>query len=221
MKEQSVDCETVRLVDYNIAPGNSSDMGDGDQWPIMYDKIKKADILVPSMPVWMGVRSSQCQIMCERLDGSYQDVDPKTGQYPLYGKVVGAIVTGNEDGPHACCAITLYNFTHYGCTAPANGRSRACAVPGWYQRSTPDRYCGFGFGAHDGAVTVEFFVDLADPLSGLLLSGFFVGVGMGCVGEGLAGAVEVVVGEQPGMPTLSCDNPAGSPVSIAAQHGHG
>jgi multimeric flavodoxin WrbA len=72
------------------------------------------------MPVWMGVRSSPAQLMAERLDGSYRDLDPETGQYPLYNKVVGVIVTGNEDGAHACCATTLYNFTHYGCTVPPN-----------------------------------------------------------------------------------------------------
>jgi multimeric flavodoxin WrbA len=120
MMAMDVECETVRLVDYNIAFGTESDMGDGDEWPIIYDKIKAADILVPSMPVWMGVRSSPCQMMAERLDGSYRNIDPNTGQYPLYNKVVGVIVTGNEDGAHDCCATTLYNFTHYGCTVPPN-----------------------------------------------------------------------------------------------------
>ena len=47
-------------------------------------------------------------------------MDPDTGQYPLYGKVVGVIVTGNEDGAHDCYSVTLYNFTHYGCTVPPN-----------------------------------------------------------------------------------------------------
>jgi multimeric flavodoxin WrbA len=120
MQPLGVDYETVRLVDYNIVPGTESDMGEGDQWPLIYDKIKEADILIPSMPIWMGVRSSEAQKMCERLDGSYRDMDPTTGQYPLYGKVVGVIVTGNEDGAHDCCATTLYNFTHYGCTVPPN-----------------------------------------------------------------------------------------------------
>ncbi|TDJ04491.1 MAG: flavodoxin family protein, partial [Deltaproteobacteria bacterium] len=94
MKPQGVECETVRLADYKIAWGTDSDMGDGDEWPKIYEKIKAADILIPSMPISMGVRSSLCQLMCERLDGSYRDMDPKTGQYPLYNKVVGVIVTG-------------------------------------------------------------------------------------------------------------------------------
>jgi multimeric flavodoxin WrbA len=120
MKPMEVECETVRLVDHRISPGTSSDMGDGDEWPAIYEKMKAADILIPSMPIWMGSRSSPCQAMCERLDGSYEDIDPKTGQYPLYGKVAGVIVTGNEDGAHLCAATTLFNFTHYGCVVPPN-----------------------------------------------------------------------------------------------------
>ena len=42
--------------------------------------------------------------MIERLDGTYSDGDPVTGQFPLYGKVAGVIVTGNEDGAHDICA---------------------------------------------------------------------------------------------------------------------
>ncbi len=69
MRPQGVECETVRLADFNIPYGVESDMGNGDEWPKIYEKIKAADILIPSMPIWMGVRSSQCQLMCERLDG--------------------------------------------------------------------------------------------------------------------------------------------------------
>ena len=83
MTAMDVECETVRLADYNIAYGTESDMGDGDEWPTIYEKIKAADILVPSMPIWMGVRSSPCQLMCERLDGCYRDMNDETGQYPL------------------------------------------------------------------------------------------------------------------------------------------
>lgn len=34
--------------------------------------------------------------------------------------VAGVIVTGNEDGAHDCCANTLFNLTHLGCTIPPN-----------------------------------------------------------------------------------------------------
>lgn len=38
--------------------------------------------------------------MIERLDGTYEEGDSKTGQFPRYGKVGGVIVPGNEDGAH-------------------------------------------------------------------------------------------------------------------------
>lgn len=56
----------------------------------------------------------------ERLDGTYEEADPKTGQFPLYGKVAGVIITGNEDGAHSAAATTLFNLTHLGCAVPPN-----------------------------------------------------------------------------------------------------
>jgi multimeric flavodoxin WrbA len=59
-------------------------------------------------------------MVMERLDGSYADGDEKTGQYPLYNTVAGVIITGNEDGAHACAETTLFNLSHFGCTIPPN-----------------------------------------------------------------------------------------------------
>jgi multimeric flavodoxin WrbA len=59
-------------------------------------------------------------MVIERLDGTYMEGDPETGQYPLYGKVAGVMVTGNEDGAHDVCSTILYNLTHLGCTVPPN-----------------------------------------------------------------------------------------------------
>lgn len=112
--------EITRVVDYKIAFGVSSDEGDGDEWPTILAKIKAADILVIGTPIWFGVRGSVCQMVMERLDGTYEESDATTGQYPLYGKVAGVIVTGNEDGAHDVAANTLYNLTHLGCTIPPN-----------------------------------------------------------------------------------------------------
>jgi multimeric flavodoxin WrbA len=41
-------------------------------------------------------------------------------QYPLYNKVAGVVVTGNEDGAHAAAETTLFNMTHLGCAVPPN-----------------------------------------------------------------------------------------------------
>jgi multimeric flavodoxin WrbA len=71
------------------------------------------------MSIWFGVRSSVCQMVIERLDGTYNERN-ELGQYPLYNKVAGVVVTGNEDGAHACAETTLFNMTHLGCVVPPN-----------------------------------------------------------------------------------------------------
>jgi len=114
-----VSSEIVRVVDYDVKFGTTSDEGGGDQWPLVLEKIKAADIIVMAAPIWFGVRSSVCQMVIERLDGTYQERNA-AGQYPLYNKVAGVVVTGNEDGAHDVAANTLFNMTHLGCTVPPN-----------------------------------------------------------------------------------------------------
>ena len=120
LAELDVETETIRVADYKVAFGVSSNEGDGDEWPAILERVKACDILVIAMPIWFGVRSSIAQLVMERLDGTFTEGDPTTGQYPLYGKVGGVIVTGNEDGAHDCCANTLFNLTHLGCMVPPN-----------------------------------------------------------------------------------------------------
>ena len=111
--------ETIRPVDFNIPFGVVNDMGDGDEWPQILDKILAADIVIMGMSIWFGVRNSVIQMVIERLDGSYE-LTNENGQYPLYNKVAGVVVTGNEDGAHACAETTLFNMTHMGFTVPPN-----------------------------------------------------------------------------------------------------
>ncbi len=118
--ELDVESEVVRVVDYDVKFGVSSDEGNGDEWPLILEKIVQSDIIVIGSPIWFGVRSSVAQIVLERLDGTYEDGDPVTGQFPLYGKVGGVLITGNEDGAHDVAANTLFNLTHLGCTVPPN-----------------------------------------------------------------------------------------------------
>ena len=114
-----VECESIRVVDYNVPFGVSSDEGDGDEWPQILEEIIAADILIIGMPIWFGVRSSVAQLVIERLDGTYNSTND-VGQYPLYNTVAGVVVTGNEDGAHDCSATTLFNLSHLGCTIPPN-----------------------------------------------------------------------------------------------------
>ena len=93
-----VDSEVVRVVDYEVAFGVSSDEGDGDQWLLILDKVKTADILVVGTPIWFGVRSSVAQMVIERLDGTYTETN-QAGQYPLYNKVAGVVVRVTRTAP--------------------------------------------------------------------------------------------------------------------------
>ncbi len=119
--EPDIEAEIVRVVDYDVKPGVGNDEGDGDEWPLILEKVKRANIIVPAMPIWMGVRSSVMQRVIERLDGTTRTVMcEKTGQFPLYGSVAGIVVTGNEDGSHDCVANTFGNLLHFGATVPPN-----------------------------------------------------------------------------------------------------
>ena len=133
-----VDCELIRVVDHNIPFGVESDMGDGDEWPGILEKIMGADILIMGMSIWFGVRSSVAQMVIERLDGTYNTTN-EVGQYPLYNKVAGVVVTGNEDGAHAAAESTLFNMTHLGCTVLPGPGTLDCPCHG----STFDLAGGF------------------------------------------------------------------------------
>jgi len=119
-KEHNVESEVIRVADYKVAFGVTSDEGKGDEWPEILDKIKKSDILIIGSPVWLGDKSSICKMIIERLDGSTSEQDDETGQYPLYNKVGGVLVTGNEDGAKKVSADLLFSLNHSGCTIPPN-----------------------------------------------------------------------------------------------------
>lgn len=119
--EPDIETEIVRVVDYNVLPGIQNDEGEGDEWPEILDKVKRCNIFILAMPIWMGVRSSVAQRVIERLDGTTKTVMcEETGQFPLYGSVCGCVVTGNEDGAHDCIANTFANLLHFGVTVPPN-----------------------------------------------------------------------------------------------------
>jgi multimeric flavodoxin WrbA len=119
LEQLDVECETIRVVDHNVPFGVESDLGEGDEWPAILAKILAADILIMGMSIWFGVRSSVAQLVIERLDGTYNTAN-EVGQYPMYNKVAGVVVTGNEDGAHACAETTLFNLSHLGFTIPPN-----------------------------------------------------------------------------------------------------
>ena len=58
----------IRLVDYDIPAGTKSNMGKGDDWPRILEKILASDIIVFATPIWWGIQSSLMQRVIERLD---------------------------------------------------------------------------------------------------------------------------------------------------------
>lgn len=111
---------SLRVVDHNVKPGVQVDMGDGDAWPGIRDKILAADILVIATPIWMGHPSSITQRVMERLDADLAETDNE-GRPIMYGKVAVVAVVGNEDGAHKTVADTQQGLNDVGFTLPAQG----------------------------------------------------------------------------------------------------
>ncbi len=118
MREHGVDGEVVRAVDPDLRPGVEADMGEGDEWPGLREKVLAADILVVGTPTWMGQHSSVCQRVLERLDAELSDTDD-AGHPRTYGKVACAVVVGNEDGAHHISAVLFQALNDVGFTLPA------------------------------------------------------------------------------------------------------
>lgn len=112
--------ETVRVADYDVRPGVDDDMGDGDQWPAILDKIRAADVLVLSTPTWLGNPSSIAQRVLERLDAQLSSTDDQ-GRPAMFGKVAVVAVVGNEDGAHKIVADMFQGLNDIGFTIPAQG----------------------------------------------------------------------------------------------------
>ncbi|MGP4966515.1 flavodoxin family protein [Glutamicibacter ardleyensis] len=79
--EHGVQSEILRVVDYNVMPGVLKDMGEGDEWPGMREKILAADILVLATPIWVGHPSSVSQRVLERLDAELSETDSQGRPY--------------------------------------------------------------------------------------------------------------------------------------------
>lgn len=115
-----VKTESVRCVDYAISPGVEADMGDGDQWPQIREKLLAADILVLSTPIWLGHPSSVTQRVLERLDAELSSTDD-AGRPIMVGKVAVVGVVGNEDGAHKVISDCFQGLNDIGYTIPAQG----------------------------------------------------------------------------------------------------
>ncbi|MGR0218361.1 flavodoxin family protein [Agromyces sp. ZXT2-6] len=135
MRDHGVSVEAIRFVDHDVATGVHPDMREYgwqyDAWPEeIWPKVKAADILVMGGPIWLGDNSSVTKRLIERLYAMSGERNAK-GQYVFYGKVGGAIITGNEDGIKHCAMDILYSLQHIGYTIPPN------ADAGWIGEAGP------------------------------------------------------------------------------------
>jgi multimeric flavodoxin WrbA len=119
LEADGAETETLRLADYTIKPGVTSNEGEGDEWPRIREKILKADILVLGTPVWLGQPGSICKRVLERMDAFLDETDEE-GRMVSYGKVAAVAVVGNEDGAHHVSAELFQALNDVGFTLPAN-----------------------------------------------------------------------------------------------------
>ncbi|MDZ7834410.1 MAG: flavodoxin family protein [Alkalibacterium sp.] len=117
--KKEVETKIFRIADYNIPVGISDDLGEGDDWPGIFEEIKAADILIIGTPIWLGEKSSLATKVIERLYGGSSLTNEKD-QYIYYNKVGGAVVTGNEDGGKNASRSIIYGLSHIGFTIPPN-----------------------------------------------------------------------------------------------------
>ena len=134
MRKHGVEVEELRAIDHDIATGVYLDMTEHgwqtDVWPSIHEKVMASDILVIAGPIWLGDNSSVTKRIIERLYASSGDVNDK-GQWDYYGRVGGALITGNEDGIKHCAMDILYSLQHIGYTIPPQ------ADAGWIGEAGP------------------------------------------------------------------------------------
>ncbi|SDJ06988.1 hypothetical protein [Alteribacillus bidgolensis] len=76
----------------------SIDVGEGGEWPHIFEKIKKAEVLLIGTPVWLGERSSIATKVIKRIYAASSFTNEK-GQFLYYNNIGGTVVTGNEVHP--------------------------------------------------------------------------------------------------------------------------
>jgi multimeric flavodoxin WrbA len=134
MRKHGVEVEVLRAVDHDIATGVYPDMTEhgweSDAWPEITPRLMASDILVIAGPIWLGDNSSITKRVVERIY-ALSGLLNEEGQYAFYGRVGGALITGNEDGIKHCAQNILYSLQHVGYTIPPQ------ADAGWIGEAGP------------------------------------------------------------------------------------
>ncbi|NJQ06408.1 flavodoxin family protein [Streptomyces lonarensis] len=109
--------ELVRAADHTIPPGVAVDVGEGDDWPALRERVLACDILLLATPIWLGHPSSVAQRVLERLNADISETDDE-GRPLLSGRVGAVAVVGNEDGAHKVAADLFQGLSDIGFTLP-------------------------------------------------------------------------------------------------------
>ena len=75
LESHDVECELIRAVDLDLKPGVETDMGEGDDWPQVHEKLLDSEILVIGTPTWLGRPSSVASRVLERMDAMLSETD--------------------------------------------------------------------------------------------------------------------------------------------------
>jgi multimeric flavodoxin WrbA len=163
MEKRGVTVDWVRAVDHDIKPGVESDMGPGDAWPPIREKMLAAEILVVATPTWVGRPSSVAQRVIERMDAMLSETD-EDGRPVAYNKVAGVVNTGNEDGAHHVISEISGALADIGFTIPGQAWTYWHLGPGAGPNYLDDQR-GHDWAAKTGRAMAQNLVTVAQALA--------------------------------------------------------
>ncbi|MFJ8294918.1 flavodoxin family protein [Streptomyces sp. NPDC094447] len=119
LSEHGVTGTVIRVSDHDVRTGVATDLGEGDAWPEIRNRILDSDILVLSTPIWLGHPASVTQRVMERLNAEMGETDDQ-GRMLTYGKAAAVCVVGNEDGAHKVSADLFQGLNDVGFSLAPN-----------------------------------------------------------------------------------------------------
>lgn len=120
LEKEKISCEIITLARHTINRGTYIESDPSDDFPAIYDKITKADMIFFATPIWWNSHSSEIQRVIERLDEVF-DIINQGKPSPLEGKLGGMIITGDSDGVEHVTGNISNFFCSLGITVPAYG----------------------------------------------------------------------------------------------------
>ncbi len=158
-----VQVETIRVVDHQLEPGVETDLGAGDEWPAIHEKLCASEILVIATPTWLGRPSSVAQRVLERMDAMISETDEESRPV-AYNRVAGVVVTGNEDGAHHVISEIAGALIDIGYTVPGQAWTYWNMGPG-PGPSYSDTDHGHDWSARTGRTMARNLLAVADALT--------------------------------------------------------